>query len=1057
MLYPVIKEPISPLYKQEYEHHGFYLLRTPCFPINYLERLSDLAAVEKDENNLFTDPQFLEALFLGSHELYTQYLKYLDGRRSAGRIDSKLLHAIERYFIRMCSRCTPYGVFAGYKVGQLGNATSMSLGPRHNYRRHVHLDMHYLTGLARHLQTLPGIKEHIRYYPNNSLYRVGDRLRYVEPSDAGVTTSYRVSAVDNSEYIDAIMARAEQGACLEQLINTITNEDIDIDQASAFLDLLISNNLLVSELEPALSAEDVFGNILTTLSFLPEDNAVYKRLCAVAELLRSAEPGISLYEKIAGLLKTVYPETPVKNLAHTDLELTGGEALLNETVIGDIQNHVSALRPLFLIRGNEQLKEWVHTFKEKYEDREIPLSMALDPELGLGYEGFGEATLADLPLLANLAFNGKQPSKPMNWSRLLIWKNRKLKEALLNRKNFTITDEDILKIGFNDMELMAPESCFVIGSILGGSNEDIDKGNYSFFLDTFFGPSSISLLSRFSNGDPFLNGKLKDCVDGEEAQHPEKIYAEIIHLPETRAGNLLLRPPFRQYEIPYLARPSVDFNNQIPITDLMVSCRGDKVILRSKKLNKEIVPRLSTAHNYTRTSLPVYKFLCDLQMQDINTAIVWDWDIFREDNYLPRVTYKNIILSPATWNISFGELDPADTADLFNVYGRLRQRLNIPSKVIIADKDQKLFIDMEDEAYLQLFHNYFRKNQQLRLQEFFFTPDNCFVTGEGGKYASEVIVPLTKKLVEKKPSRTNAWFPPSREVTTKREFTLGSEWLFCKLYTGAVPAERILKECIAPLALALKAEGLIEKWFFIRYSDPKRHLRIRFYHSTDKKFWQKTIEYMNSALAVYPAPGHIEKVQYDTYERELARYGYEKIDLSESLFFHDSEAVLQFLELLEGAESETLRWLMALRNIDMLLSDFGFPLEQKHQLLQMLKNDFLKEFSVDKPGLLQLDQLYRMESKQIQRFLNEQHDQDNGIEPLVSVFRERSERNKSIMEKLRGHKDEQRSNNLLYLADSHVHMALNRMLVSEHRKQEMVLYYLLERFYESRLGFIKFN
>src|SRR5581483_6080726 len=114
---------------------------TPCFPINYLERLPDLAAVGKKSRNLFTDPQFLEALFLGSHELYTQYLKYLDGRRFAERIDNKLLHAIERYFIRMCSRCTPYGMFAGYKAGQLAKETAISLGPRDGFRRHIHLDM----------------------------------------------------------------------------------------------------------------------------------------------------------------------------------------------------------------------------------------------------------------------------------------------------------------------------------------------------------------------------------------------------------------------------------------------------------------------------------------------------------------------------------------------------------------------------------------------------------------------------------------------------------------------------------------------------------------------------------------------------------------------------------------------------------------------------------------------------------------------------------------------------------------------------------------------------
>lgn len=41
----------------------------------------------------------------------------------------------------------------------------------------------------------------------------------------------------------------------------------------------------------------------------------------------------------------------------------------------------------------------------------------------------------------------------------------------------------------------------------------------------------------------------------------------------------------------------------------------------------------------------------------------------------------------------------------------------------------------------------------------------------------------------------------------------GSEWLFCKIYTGENEVEFILKDCVYKLVNDLRGKGIIDKWF----------------------------------------------------------------------------------------------------------------------------------------------------------------------------------------------------------------------------------------------------
>lgn len=71
----------------------------------------------------------------------------------------------------------------------------------------------------------------------------------------------------------------------------------------------------------------------------------------------------------------------------------------------------------------------------------------------------------------------------------------------------------------------------------------------------------------------------------------------------------------------------------------------------------------------------------------------------------------------------------------------------------------------------------------------------------------------------------------------------------------------------------------------------------------------------------------IWKIQIDTYNRELERYDWNLIEEAESFFFVDSECVLSIIDKIE--RNENYRWMIALKLIDELLSDFRLNLGEK--------------------------------------------------------------------------------------------------------------------------------
>lgn len=78
-------------------------------------------------------------------------------------------------------------------------------------------------------------------------------------------------------------------------------------------------------------------------------------------------------------------------------------------------------------------------------------------------------------------------------------------------------------------------------------------------VNSIGGTNAANLFSRFCYEDTQLLTLAKDNCDYEQKVSPDKVLAEIVHLPEAGVGNILQRPHLRNYEITLSSKVKVQF------------------------------------------------------------------------------------------------------------------------------------------------------------------------------------------------------------------------------------------------------------------------------------------------------------------------------------------------------------------------------------------------------------------------------------------------------------------------------------------------------------------
>ena len=1032
------------------------VLRTPLLPLTTLldwAAPGDLAGARAHLAAVLALPEVDEALYVASPGLHGAIAGWREAPETAANQRVEL--SLARYVVRMVGRATPFGLFAGVSAGRLGRETKLALGPRAEYRRRTRLDNDYLFVLADVLSRQPEVRARLVYRPNTSLYSIAGRMRYAAARLSGSERRYHLVAVEPTPYLEATLAQATNGVVLADLAAALVDDEITLLESQAYIDELVDAQVLLPDLGVFVTGPEPVDGFLAQLAA-----AGLESIRVVLDEARAAIAAIDanglgnrpeVYTAVATSLAALPAKIEPSRLFQVDM-VKPASVTLDTRVAAELAQTISSLARIY--KGSEAggLDDFKRAFSERWEDREVSLAEALDEESGIGFEASHGPGSEGSPLLADLGFPGTAGEQTVAWGRAQQHKLKLLTEALTQgRDEIAVSDADL-----EAMELEAPaqlpDACAAVIRI-AGTAEELARREPTLLLEGVSGPSGARILGRFCHASPEIEAAVRAHHTAEEAARPDALYAEIVHLNEGRIGNILCRPVLRGHEIVYLGTSGAPREQQIKLDDLFVSVRGGRIVLRSRRLDREVIPRLTTAHNYRLRSLGVYRFLCALASQGTELTS-WSWGVLGSAPFLPRVKLGRVVVSRATWNLDDKDLAPitkavraTNRAAILAAVAELRMARRLPRFLVIASGDNELPVDLENPLLARMFADELSGQRGAMLIELFPAPDRVVVTGPEGGFANELVLTFTR--TRKQPA--TAPLVESRAV--QRSFGPASKWLYAKIYCGESTADRVLRDAIAPLVRAAVAAGDISQWFFLRYRDPESHLRVRFC-GEPARLVGTVLPALERALAPLVAMGAARKLVLDTYDREIERYGGDRgIELAERIFWRDSEAALSIVELLDGDAGADARWRLTLRGIESLFTALGIEPAARAKISADAKENLGREHRATTPFWTRIGDRFTRERASLEHLFTPDLEKD-AAHDLAPGFQLIAARDAALADTVAELRTRDAAGELAprleAFAWSLAHMHANRLLHASHRAHELVLYDFLRRLHAAQ-------
>lgn len=1006
------------------------MLRAPAFASELWREIS--AARSEPECRarliaLLKNERFRDALALASNDL-TLALG-LDAAGPPPEPSNPELLALYKYAARASTRSTPFGLFASVSLGTCGGRTTqLTLGPESVPV--LRLDRGLSRALSRSLGKRPEVRRTCTILPSSGLYRSAGDLRLLRMgvtkaspslgSGASEASKTKLVAIKERPGVRAALHEAEQGSTFAAIaLAVVEAEAVDQDAAEAFVDLLLDREILVPLLEPALTDSDALGALIARL---PDCEAkaqlegLYHQLSAEASVAESKAAACATISAIDPSIETARP------LA-IDLHRPVETLRLGDGVLAEVRRAAESLLALSSPQAAPELEAFRKALLSRYEGRPVSLVDALDPERGIG---FGHPASEPVLRRASLLGPSTESARTFGFSAL--------HERILDRMAETPDAEEI-EIDAADLPdpEVTPDAFSVCAVLAAESCAAVDRGEYAVLIKGVRPGSGADLWARFAHLTPELHDATVQLAAQATHVEPHAIHAELVHFPSNvAAGNVVVRPRIFEHELVFLA-PTAGFSErQIRVDDLIVHADADRIILRSKRYGREVVLHLTSAHYDGDPANPALYRLLGAIARGPATQASFDLGALAHLPRLPRIrlrTQRNhparTILSRARFRLDTHTLKAVLAAGPSERMAHIeawRARLKVPQHVLHVMLDNELAVDLRNPLAVDVLLA-LTKGKSVMLEELWPAQEQLLVQAADGRYHHEMFLPFTR-VREAKTGIPAATASSVKKPSTRdaQRFNLGGRWSYLKLYAGPETQDRLLVTRLAPLLANLGPD--LRRWFFIRYQDEiGAHLRLRLnlVSAGSAKSWRNLLR----EISAWP---EVERCVLDTYERELDRYGGPKaMRAAETLFAVDSAATLELLRCVAASGPE-VRARTLLQSTEQLVRDLGV---NELPWLKRRRDAWVAELGITAPRKRGLSQtLLALDATALPR-------------EVSGILEARSAALTQVIARLKRCADAE--GEFESIADSLVHMHVNRLARSRPRSYEALAYHYLVR------------
>ncbi len=421
-----------------------YVLRTPIFPLSVYFRLIENYYSEK-AITLYQDSLVKEAIKLASPELANELDKWAAGVSVSNEKNTALELTFLKYLSRMSSRCTPFGLFAGCSVGNLSSDTNIIINDINKHKRFTQLDMQYWVAMLQDIAKRPEIAPHLKYFPNSSIYEIGDFYRFIEYKYVKTQREHTISALRKSELLEQILLQAKPGITIDEMILFLADDESEKEDARDFIFQLISFQFLISDLDAAVTVTNEWERIFSifhTIPFFSEQAHLFENLRKnLLALDHSLVPSTEIYQNIKLIIDQIGTDYDEKHLFQTDLNMATLQNNLNTNISVKVLKAIRFLNGIQGYKESQNLENFKKAFLQRYESKEMPLTTVLDTEIGIGY--LQNHDMNDThEILENFSFTS-HPSKEknQNWTTADFLLQKKLQDCIFNQEQEIVLSE----------------------------------------------------------------------------------------------------------------------------------------------------------------------------------------------------------------------------------------------------------------------------------------------------------------------------------------------------------------------------------------------------------------------------------------------------------------------------------------------------------------------------------------------------------------------------------------------------------------------------------------